>query len=513
MTHPTATCVTGSPDDLTSDLSPLTFPHPPFHTSHLSPQTSLLSDAISHYHDLLTDDIGAETQGQLEEQLRVRGLFFGERPLCTVVRPRFLSPVQFRHLQKRAALVLGAFGRALEAALGSEEVLAQFRLTDWERELLRDDPGFPESSPVSRLDAFFVSESGGLRFTEYNAETPAGGAYNDVLTEVFYGLPAMRQFIRRYDMRTLPARHNVLAAVLECYELWAAARGRGSKRPRIAIFDWSDVPTQSEFRLYQDYFRRQGLECVIADPREAEYANGVLSAGGAPVDLVYKRVLLTELVERCGMDGTLLRAVREGAACMVNPARCKPLHKKASLAVLSDERTAHLYTAEQREAIAAHIPWTRVVEERTTEVFEVRGERSEVRGPNDPSHLAPRTSDLMEFVAAHRDSLVLKPNDEYGGKGIVLGWEVDQTAWEEALRTALAEPYIVQQRIELPTELYPSVVDGRVVLAERMVDTAPYIAHGAYVDSCLSRLGGTKGLLNVTAGSGSQTPTFVVERR
>ena len=27
----------------------------------------------------------------------------------------------------------------------------------------------------------------GLRFTEYNAETPAGGAYNDVLTEVFFG--------------------------------------------------------------------------------------------------------------------------------------------------------------------------------------------------------------------------------------------------------------------------------------------------------------------------------------
>jgi hypothetical protein len=45
-----------------------------------------------------------------------------------------------------------------------------------------------------------------------------------------------------------------------------------------------------------------------------------------------------------------------------------------------------------------------------------------------------------------------------------------------------------------------------------MVDTAPYVAHGTHVDGVLSRLG-TAALLNVTAGGGSQTPTFVVEKR
>jgi hypothetical protein len=76
----------------------------------------------------------------------------------------------------------------------------------------------------------------------------------------------------------------------------------------------------------------------------------------------------------------------------------------------------------------------------------------------------------------------------------------------------LREPYIVQQRIELPTEAYPSFVDGKVVLADRMVDTAPYVAYGDHVDGCLSRLS-TAALLNVTAGGGSQTPTFIAEKR
>ena len=475
----------------------------------------MLRDAIERFHDLLTDEVAQDSQWQLDEQLRQRGLFFGDRPLCTVLRPRFLSPAQYRYLQRRAATVLGAFETAYEAALVDDKILDQFGLTDWERDLVRIDPGFREPSPVSRLDAFFVAESGGLRFTEYNAETPAGGAYNDVLTEAFYGLPITREFLRQWDLRPLPARHNVLHALLDAYRQWSG----GGAAPRIAIVDWAEVPTQSEFVLFRDYFARQGLDCVIVDPREMDYTSGRLVAAGGPVDLVYKRVLLSELVERCGVDHAIIRAVRDGAVCMVNPPRCKILHKKASLAVLGDERNEWLFSDEQREAIEAHIPWTRVVEERKT----VAPRSSKILVPssstatpgfggNDVESASSEVIDLLPFIAENREQLVLKPHDEYGGKGIILGWEVDDTAWESAIKAALNEPYIVQERVELPTEPYPSLVDGKVHVVDRMVDTAPYVAYGEYVDGCLTRLS-TAALLNVTAGGGSQTPTFVAERR
>ena len=452
----------------------------------------MLREAIDAYHQLLTEEIAGESQSRLDDQLRRRGLFFGDRALCAVLRPRFMSAAQYRFLQTRGALVLRAFSSAYKAAIENESVLAQFGLTDWEQTLVRHDPGFRDPSPVSRLDAFFVGESGGLRFTEYNAETPAGGGYNDVLTEAFYGLPIVREFLHCWDLRPLPARHNVLHALLDAYEQWSGTR----KLPRLAIVDWADVPTRNEFVLFQDYFERQGLECVIADPREMTYSGGRLLSGGVPIDLVYKRVLISELVEQMGMDNPVLRAVRDGAVCMVNPLRCKILHKKASLAVLSDERNAALYTSEESEAIQAHIPWTRMVEERRTTHPSANGAQI----------------DLLEFAAEHRDQLVIKPNDEYGGKGIILGWEVDQTTWEAALRSAMETPHIVQQRIALPTEPYPSLVDGRVHVVDRMVDTAPYVAYGSYVDGCLTRLA-TAALLNVTAGGGSQTPTFIVEKR
>ena len=449
----------------------------------------MLREGVDEYHELLSEDMAGETQHRLDDQLRARGLFFGDRPLSSVLRPRFLSPQQYRFLQQRAAVVLRAFRKAHHAALADPAVMAQLRLSDWERALAHVDPGFRDASPVSRLDAFFVAEAGGLRFTEYNAETPAGGAYNDVLTEVFFGLPVMREFMRRWDLRPLAARHDVLHALLDAYAQWSGGRAL----PRIAIVDWADVPTQSEFILFQEYFTRQGLKCVIVDPADVTYDGTRLRCAHGAIDLVYKRVLLAELVERGGLDHPILRAVRQRAVCMVNPPSCKVLHKKASLAVLHDERNSRLFDAEEHRAIEASIPWTRVVEERRTMAD---------GGPVD----------LLTYISDHRDQLVLKPNDEYGGKGIVLGWEVDDAQWRNAMAAAIAEPYVVQQRIALPTEPYPSFVDGHVAIVDRMVDTAPYVAYGDHVDGCLTRLA-TASLLNVTAGGGSQTPTFIAERR
>ncbi len=445
-------------------------------------------DAIHAYHDVLTADVAADSHAVLEEQTRKRDLLFGERPLCTVLRPRFMSPGQYRVLQRRAGALMGAFGRAHAAAVADPAVRAQFRLTPWEEEFVLDDPGFPWPSPVSRLDAFFAGDEG-LRFTEYNAETPAGPSFNDVLTEMFYALPAMREFVKRWDVRPLPARHNVLHALLNAYQVWSGTRAL----PRIAVLDWLDVPTRREFTLFQEYAERQGVRCTVVDPRHAELRGGKLLFDGSPVDLIYKRVLISELIERGGVDHPVVRAVRARAVCMVNPFACKILHKKASLAVLTDERNAALFTPQERDVIAANVPWTRVVEERRT--------------THDDAPI-----DLVPFIVDHKDRLVLKPNDEYGGKGIVLGWEVDDAAWAEALRTALRKPYIVQERVSLPSEPYPSFVDGRLVVADRMLDTAPYVVYGQYVDGCLTRLS-TAALLNVTAGGGSSVPTLLVEKR
>lgn len=448
-----------------------------------------LQDAIQTYHDLLTPELALESQEQLDAQLKRQGLFFGSRPLCTVLRPRFLTYPQYHFLQTDIRPLLSAFDKIYHAALENKDVLEQFGLLPWETSLLKVDPGYPYPTPVSRLDAFYVTGDNSLCFTEYNAEVPAASAYNDVLSEVFYGLPITREFLHKYEIRSLPTRYRVMHALLDAFRHWG---GRGTE-PRLAILDWDDVPTYSEFRLFMDYFRSQGLECIICTPQEMEYRQGKLYAGDFHVNLIYKRILITELVEQGGLDHPVVQAVCDGAVCMVNPFRCKLLYKKASLAVLSDERNAHFFDEAERRAIAQHIPWTRIVAERYTTY---RGKKI----------------DLLPFIVENQERLVLKPNDDYGGHGIVLGWLVDEVRWREAVRQATGSPHVVQEKVVIPREPYPSIVDGQLKIYDRMLDTAPFIFYGEYVDGCLTRLG-TDPLLNVTAGGGSSVPTFVVARR
>ena len=450
----------------------------------------MLASVITRYHEILTHgDTAVASAELLDRLLRSEGLFFGDRPLCGVLRPRLLSMSEYRHVAKACSLVGSAFESVRRAAMENAALRAKFGLTAWEEQLIHADPGFSVASPTSRLDAFFAPGDGGLKFTEYNAETPAGAAYNDALSRVMMALPVMHEFTRTHTVLPIPAAPSVIHAMLDAYHVFRGVR----ERPTVVILDWADVPTRSEFVLFAKEFAALGIDAFIGDPRDAEYTGGKLIVGGRPVTLIYKRVLIDELVTREGLESPVVRAVRERAVCMVNPFRCKLLHKKASLAVVSDERQAPLLTLAQREAVARHVPWTRVVEERSTSY---NGD----------------AIDLLPFIASRRETMVLKPNDEYGGKGIVLGWTVDDTTWQSAIRTALAEPFIVQERVEVPSEPWPEWVDGALHIDDRMLDTAPFLVDGTVMAGCLTRIA-TDPLLNVTAGGGSNVPTFLVEER
>src|SRR5262245_36965915 len=103
-----------------------------------------MSDAIAAYHDLLASGcaLAADSQAALDKAQQLRGLFFGARPVCTVLRPRFLTPAQYRLLHDTVKVLLPAFQATYDRALADPEFRHQFRLRDWEDELLAVDPGF-----------------------------------------------------------------------------------------------------------------------------------------------------------------------------------------------------------------------------------------------------------------------------------------------------------------------------------------------------------------------------------
>lgn len=450
--------------------------------------------AIDYYHELCTTGtLAQDTWEHLLPGLGARGLIFGTRPLTTVLRPLFHTGMDWHYLRWRSTIILGVFRKMADAMLEDPVLRAQVYLTPDEEDLVQIPTGFPTVLPTARLDSFLTVHDDGaytLNYVELNGESPASMAYSDVLAELFLETPLMQRFQDRYFVDMVLGRRSAVDALLRIYYTW---RGNRNKLPDIAIVDWHGVPTTTEFHLFVDYFARYGITVTICDPHEMEYRGGVLYANGRPVDYVYKRVLSTELLQKFGLDHPIIHALRAGTICMANPFPCKMVHKKASFAVASDERNAYLFNETEREAIRQHIPWTRVVEERMT--FDMHGNQI----------------DLLPWASTNKDHLVLKPNDEYGGKGVLIGWETEHDVWNEALRGALDDPAIVQERALIAYEDFPAFLpDGELDISRRLVDCDPFVFNGDTIEGCLVRLSKVT-LLNVTAGGGSVVPAFVVD--
>jgi len=450
----------------------------------------MLHDAVSRYHDLLRDHTLAEASRlMLDEGLESSRLIFGGRRLSPYLRPHFVAEDDFARIRAACETVWSAIQKVKDAAIEDDSIIDDLGLTEIERELVLIDPGYRAVSPTARLDSFLTDSA--YSFVELNGESPAGIGYADAAYEIFSRLPVMNRFSEFYNLRPLYGRRFLLDVLLDSYEEFLGRKP--DSVPQIAIVDLKDRPTQSEFELFKEFFESEGYPSTICSPEELEFDNNRLRAGNFQIDIVYKRLLVNEYLPIMNDFPALLNAYRAGAICMVNSFQSKLIHKKALFAVLTDRRRATLFSNEEQEAIRKHVPWTRLV----------RAEKSDYFG---------KEIDLVEYLKTNRQRLVLKPNDDYGGHGITIGWNTDEGGWDEALRNALANgDYLAQERVPTARETFPALKDdGTIEFAEQLVDLDPLLFNGK-VGSAFTRLSCTE-LANVSSGGG-MVPTFIISEK
>ena len=456
-----------------------------------SPVGDISNAAAEQWHRLLKAKlrISPKFTEQFYAELRDAKLMFGDRVHCPFLRPFFLSPEDEQRVRVVAETMADLAERVTAAAMKDAGLLAQFHLRDEELRLVRLGKIAGPASTASRLDAFLLPDS--LKFAEYNGESPAGAGYAETLAEIFRNLPVMREFAKSYEIHSYPLSAKLLDALVTSYLDW----GGTTKRPRMLITDWREVPTWSEFEILKQRFEALGLPVELADPRDLQFDGKELTANGKRIELVYRRVLMNDIVARGLECKALVDAVAANAVCMANHFRCKIPHVKAFFAVLTDERNDALFSFAERELIRKHVPWTRVVADVRT------------------SHYG-NSLELLAFLRSARENLVLKPSDEYGGTGVKLGWESSEAAWDAAIEKAIAPSlacWIVQERIPIRREAFPWIqANGEVEFRDMLVDFAPYLFRGK-MSGFLTRLSAT-GLANVTSGGG-QVPAFRVHPR
>lgn len=420
----------------------------------------------------------------LRDRQRRDGLVHDGRPICTTLQPFVLTRRSYDRIAHAAEILARAFEQLIDAALDDSRLMAELGLTEREERLARIDPGYEPLCVTSRFDTFLASED--FKFLEYNGENPSGIADQKLLEKIFFTLPHMRDFLARFPHWLPDAPARLLASIVAAYRAW----GGGEEIPQIAIVDWRGVATETEFFILRDYFESKGHQSIIADPHDLTYDGRHLYAGDFRIDIFYKRVIIHEFLAEFDDSHPLILAYRDGRVCMVNSFRAKMPHKKSGFAILSDERHRHLFDAEQGAVIDAHVPWTRLLRRGAVEFENTERE-------------------LLELIVEERERFVIKPNDDYGGAGVVLGTDVGADEWQAKIDEALGGFYVVQQRAAVEHVRVP-VFGERIEMLDQLVDFDPFLFTNK-VEGGIVRLSSSS-LSNVSAGAGV-TALLVLESK
>jgi hypothetical protein len=420
----------------------------------------------------------AQLESELEGWLAAHDVVFDGHTIPFVLMPHFVSPRQVRHVRRAVESLCAVLNRFCEAYPEDERLQEELALPTFEDSLVRVDPGYPRPLRICRLDAFLAGDT--VKFLEFNADSPAGIGYTDVLHEGLKKKIALPRVEGEFDTAYEPMLPVLIETLRDAYGAMRTGPRAGPKlsdAPRLALVDVPGSPSIPEFRIICAAAARAGIEAIHLTTDGLTYDGSVLRAADEPVHLVYRRALIDDLTE-CDLTA----AYRDGAVCVVNPPRARVANNKKLMALLEDPRFAHLVEPREAEVIAATVPWTRILR------------------PGRASY-GQWTVDLLDFVSDNRPRLVLKPASEYGGHDVALGMETEQGEWDRIIEEhAETGDFIVQEYVPVPEEMFPTVENGHMQMRLKRFNINPFGIGGRYA-GMITRIS-DRAVINVSAGGG-----------
>lgn len=200
--------------------------------------------------------------------------------------------------------------------------------------------------------------------------------------------------------------------------------------PLAVVEDLPFTDGYSEVPQIAAYLRSRGAPSYHGHPRQLHLSQGKVSLGGKAVERVYRDMTFKDMgrIPKAGgrRYSGLLELSELGRSF---PGLAGEFDHKGVLECFTSPRYEPLFSKPEVRLFRSCVPWTRVLWDRRTE---------------DPRG---RTLDLFSYARRSKDALVLKPNQEAGGEGVLIGPNASAPEWEKALEGAHREPgrWVVQE--------------------------------------------------------------------
>lgn len=287
--------------------------------------------------------------------------------------------------------------------------------------LILINPGYTMPVPVGRYDIFYHGD-GRFQFCELNTDGSSAMNEDRVLGKILASSKIMEEMSADWTIEPFELFHSLVRALTGYYK-----KIKGKLPQTVAIVDFEDKMTEKEFRHFHEVFEQDGFDCTLTDPRKMSYRDGVLygtdpyTGREAAIDLVYRRVVTSDFVDRIDQCQDFLSAYRDGAFVMMGSFRSQIMHSKLIFKVLHDPETRAFLSHREQVFIKEHIPMTREI----------------------------LTDADKEAVIRKKDRYILKPYNSYASQGILLGQEHDSEEWTRLITALPFNEYIYQEFVRV----------------------------------------------------------------
>ncbi|HYX33847.1 MAG TPA: hypothetical protein VE954_12095 [Oligoflexus sp.] len=382
------------------------------------------------------------------------------------LHPLVLPDHQWSELQHDAGLVLSALEKVSASLRQNSQSSLLVNLAPLEKE-----PADFGGLATARLDLFFDGDD--LIVIEANTTIPAMQAYSDMIKSAY-----LQAFLPSKMIKKPTNTQDLLTALLQHYE----RTGGRKPKPTIGIVARAGDSQFAELQWLQKKWQEQGHETLVVTPDALVIKQGQLYALNIPLDLVYRHIFAHRLPRASAFAEACLHADRYR---VFNPIAAH-LEAKSTLAELSrqaaDPRLSQALALHDDEikATLRRVVWSRILK------------RQETSGPD-----GSRISDLITWVQAHSNDLVVKSSLGYGGHGVFMGSSFHERETQERAQKFLgaSEPlswsdfiehlvqtgpdqWIVQKKVSGRKMQNRFLVNGQVVEQETYVDCSIFTSSG-----------------------------------
>lgn len=337
------------------------------------------------------------------------------RCVRTLQIPKVFTHREIARFREIVSVTYAIFQKVIREYLKNPEYRKLFPFSPELEELILVPSLYDSLLPIARFDIFYNEEDGSFKFCEINTDGTSAMNEDYVLNQAIELNPAHQMMRQRHRFSTFELYDSWVQTFLSIYRTYQ----NRVEHPHVAIVDFLENASITEFEEFQRRFEKAGISCEIAEITQLSYERRkLLSPSGRPIDAVYRRAVTTDICARADEIQPFLQAVKNQDVCLIGAFKTQIIHNKWLFKMLREEPTLSLLTPAERIFVHDHIPFTELLDSRTAD---------------------------CEKLIREKDRWLIKPLDSYASRGVWAGCDCTEQEWARHIKESMDRNYIYQE--------------------------------------------------------------------